>query len=413
MNDEHNASAVRDVEAIGEAGGVLPLETVSAPSSRVEPDTLSHRQKRLIVTCMMLPVFLGSIDQSILATALPTIGRSLGRGAQSALADHGLSDRLHRAHAALRQICRHSRPSRRDADRDHRLYDRIADLRRFAEHADADLRACRARLRRRRIDGDSQYDPRRYRAAQGSRQVLHVFFRCLHVSGWSRSGAGRLDFRPSALVDDLPVEFSALRACARHRADRAQTAAAARTPASARYRRRRPGDGGELDLHAGAQYRRRALSLAVADDSDAARRRACARRRLRRASSDRGRAAHSDRDLVRSCGGARDRGAFVRLGRPGQPEYLSADVSADRARLVADVIGLQHDDPDGDAECERRPFRAAARPRPSLQSFAAVLSGPRCRHGGHAGALGRPFEHAGNSRFFSFSLELAGGRLRR
>ncbi len=79
MNDEHNASAVRDVEAIGEAGGVLPLETVSAPSSRVEPDTLSHRQKRLIVTCMMLPVFLGSIDQSILATALPTIGRSLGQ----------------------------------------------------------------------------------------------------------------------------------------------------------------------------------------------------------------------------------------------------------------------------------------------------------------------------------------------
>ncbi len=79
MNDEHNASAVRDVEAIGEAGGVLPLETGSAPSSRVEPDTLSHRQKRLIVTCMMLPVFLGSIDQSILATALPTIGRSLGQ----------------------------------------------------------------------------------------------------------------------------------------------------------------------------------------------------------------------------------------------------------------------------------------------------------------------------------------------
>ena len=27
---------------------------------------------------MMLPVFLGSIDQSILATALPTIGRTLG-----------------------------------------------------------------------------------------------------------------------------------------------------------------------------------------------------------------------------------------------------------------------------------------------------------------------------------------------
>jgi len=38
----------------------------------------SHQEKRLIVISMMLPVFLGSVDQSILASALPTIGRSLG-----------------------------------------------------------------------------------------------------------------------------------------------------------------------------------------------------------------------------------------------------------------------------------------------------------------------------------------------
>jgi EmrB/QacA subfamily drug resistance transporter len=78
MNDERDAGAIRDAEAIGDTGGAASAEMAGAPSSRAEPDQLSHRQKRVIVTCMMLPVFLGSIDQSILATALPTIGRSLG-----------------------------------------------------------------------------------------------------------------------------------------------------------------------------------------------------------------------------------------------------------------------------------------------------------------------------------------------
>jgi MFS family permease len=41
-------------------------------------ESLTHKDRRLIVISMMLPVFLGSIDQSILATSLPTIGRALG-----------------------------------------------------------------------------------------------------------------------------------------------------------------------------------------------------------------------------------------------------------------------------------------------------------------------------------------------
>jgi MFS family permease len=89
MNDERNEGAARDSEVIGETGNTphnaLAVEGAAfgapakyAQAARAEPDQLTHRQKRLIVTCMMLPVFLGSIDQSILASALPTIGRSLG-----------------------------------------------------------------------------------------------------------------------------------------------------------------------------------------------------------------------------------------------------------------------------------------------------------------------------------------------
>src|SRR6202790_4546795 len=39
---------------------------------------LTHRETRLIVLGMLLPIFMGSLDQTSLASALPTIGRDLG-----------------------------------------------------------------------------------------------------------------------------------------------------------------------------------------------------------------------------------------------------------------------------------------------------------------------------------------------
>src|SRR5271170_1482883 len=52
------------------ASAPVPLPATPAP--------LTHREKRIIVISMMLPIFLGSVVQSILATSLPTIGRDLG-----------------------------------------------------------------------------------------------------------------------------------------------------------------------------------------------------------------------------------------------------------------------------------------------------------------------------------------------
>jgi EmrB/QacA subfamily drug resistance transporter len=80
MNDERNAPAAELGEAMGEAGNALRAgpRGAAARATSVEPVPLTHREKRLIVICMMLPVFLGSVDQSILASALPTIGRNLG-----------------------------------------------------------------------------------------------------------------------------------------------------------------------------------------------------------------------------------------------------------------------------------------------------------------------------------------------
>jgi EmrB/QacA subfamily drug resistance transporter len=81
MNDERSGSAVEprgeaiaahDVAVHGVAPAAMPIVPAAGPAP------LTHREKRLIVISMMLPVFLGSVDQSILASALPTIGRSLG-----------------------------------------------------------------------------------------------------------------------------------------------------------------------------------------------------------------------------------------------------------------------------------------------------------------------------------------------
>jgi MFS family permease len=61
---------------------VPEMTTRPAPSAPVPPlaapQPLSERGRRIIVMSMMLPAFLGSVDQSILATSLPTIGRDLG-----------------------------------------------------------------------------------------------------------------------------------------------------------------------------------------------------------------------------------------------------------------------------------------------------------------------------------------------
>ncbi|HEY4921469.1 MAG TPA: MFS transporter [Xanthobacteraceae bacterium] len=51
------------------------MDATAHPAS---PAALSHAETRLIVWGMLLPVFMSSLDQTILASALPTIGRDLG-----------------------------------------------------------------------------------------------------------------------------------------------------------------------------------------------------------------------------------------------------------------------------------------------------------------------------------------------
>ena len=76
MNDSRSNSTAGSQEALaGDAG----FSASAMPAERIGPQALSHRDKRVIAISTMLPVFLGSVDQSVLASALPTIGRDLGQ----------------------------------------------------------------------------------------------------------------------------------------------------------------------------------------------------------------------------------------------------------------------------------------------------------------------------------------------
>jgi MFS family permease len=58
--------------------GFHPPQGIAASvAPPVERAPLTHAEKRIIAISMMVPVFLGSVDQSIMATSLPTIGRAL------------------------------------------------------------------------------------------------------------------------------------------------------------------------------------------------------------------------------------------------------------------------------------------------------------------------------------------------
>jgi MFS family permease len=77
MNFERAGATLVPGAAPAAAEGVIADAAPAAATVR-SAEPLSHRERRIIVTSMMLPVFIGSVDQSILASSLPTIGRALG-----------------------------------------------------------------------------------------------------------------------------------------------------------------------------------------------------------------------------------------------------------------------------------------------------------------------------------------------
>ena len=80
--------------------------------------TLSHRETMLVVLGVLLPVFMGSLDNTILASALPTIGREFGdiHNLPWLITAYLIANTA--ITRAVRQDQRHPRPPRHADDRD-------------------------------------------------------------------------------------------------------------------------------------------------------------------------------------------------------------------------------------------------------------------------------------------------------
>ena len=89
---------------------------------------MSHAEVRTIFFGLMLAAFLAALNQTIIATALPTIGRHFDDFENLSLDRHRLSADLDRGRAALRQALRHLGPARHDPRRHRPVHRGLGDV---------------------------------------------------------------------------------------------------------------------------------------------------------------------------------------------------------------------------------------------------------------------------------------------
>ena len=105
------------------------------------PAPLTQDEVRTILMSLLLTMFLAALDQTIVATALPTIGAAIQRRQQSFLGDHGLSAGVDRSSTGVRHAERHLWPPRHDHRFACPVHGRLDPVRRGTQHDSADCRA--------------------------------------------------------------------------------------------------------------------------------------------------------------------------------------------------------------------------------------------------------------------------------
>jgi hypothetical protein len=143
-------------EAIAGDLSQMPAEVIDisdAPPIAPKPP-LTQSEVRTILMSLMLTMFLAALDQTIVATALPTIGRQFQDVTNLSWVITGLFAGFDRGGAGVRHAERHLRPPRHDHPGDEPVCRRLGAVRAGAEHAGADSRARAAGPRRRRHHAD-------------------------------------------------------------------------------------------------------------------------------------------------------------------------------------------------------------------------------------------------------------------
>ena len=316
----------------------------------------------------MLTMFLAALDQTIVATALPTIGRQFQDVSSlswvitayllASTAVAPVFGTLSDIYGRRAMIIVSAQPVHR----------RLGAVRAGTEHAGADPGARPAGIRRRRHHADrADRDFRR-----GQRRANAASIRPISAAyGWRRhrrADPRRRVRRASALVDDFLDQ----------RAARARLAGAAAAEdgqdpgvspqAQGRLARRRAADGLRRRVHAGADLGRQPLSLAVACHHGDDRRVRRAGARVRVACPQCRRAVPAAAADGRNGGALRDGGRRLRDGRDAGTDRASAAVlrgglssQRQRGRACADSAG-------GDLDRRRRDRRARPWPAPGITS---------------------------------------------
>ena len=127
-----------------------------------EPPRLTHPEIRFVFYGLMLGGFLQALNQTIVASALPTIGRDLNDFQNLSWVVIAYLLVLDHRRAALRQARRHPWPPRHDDGGARPVHRRLGAVRGGARHGDADRRPHAARHRRRRHRADGADHRRRH-----------------------------------------------------------------------------------------------------------------------------------------------------------------------------------------------------------------------------------------------------------
>ena len=224
---------------------------MNAPPHK-KPRPLTHPEIRTIVLGIMLAMFLGALDQTIVATALPTIGRRF-----SNLADLSwvVTAYLLTATAVTPLYGKLSDIHGRRAMMLIAIVVFVAGSLACALAPSMSVLIIGARgagARRRRADGAGADHHRRHRFAARARPLPGLYRRGVRDLLGRRPGARRLPDRASRLVADLLDQSAARPRRARHDLERAEARAVSSAQAPARRDRRLPDDGGGGGAVAGA-----------------------------------------------------------------------------------------------------------------------------------------------------------------
>ena len=124
---------------------LMAATTAQPVSASTDSGGLTHKQIMTILSGLMLGMFLAALDQTIVSTAIRTIGDDLQRAVRPGVGDDGVPDHLDDLDAAVRQAVRHLRPQAAVHDRDLDLHPGLGAVRARPVDVHARRRSARSR----------------------------------------------------------------------------------------------------------------------------------------------------------------------------------------------------------------------------------------------------------------------------